>query len=329
MTSFKSGLHERLYAFTQMRTMDILTDTAGWLSPLPDRNQPPVSLRTVNWAPAAGLFETVSRPHGLGDSLAPDLDGSGLSFPMVIVRLLNAVTHAPNGGALNHAGASPGWHLPGAGRLLVSAIVSAGSDRRAHRLRPANLLYTQLHRLSLDFYSGRRVGEIVSRLSSDVTQMRTVLTSNITTLLSQSVSLVGALVIVVTINIHLTLFILGLVPAVVLVAAVFGSRIQKLSTSLQDQLANSTIVAEEGSAGHPRGQEFWTRTPRDGALRQRHAEGLSGVAYGWRAYHSLFATSMMFLGFGSIAAIMWYGGQEVIAGRLTLAMINGFLMYGI
>ncbi len=36
---------------------------------------------------------------------------------------------------------------------------------------------------------------------------------------------------------------------------------------------------------------------------------------------------MMFLRFGSIAAIMWYGGREAIAGRLTLAMINGFLMY--
>src|ERR1017187_2331613 len=45
--------------------------------------------------------------------------------------------------------------------------------------------------------------------------------------------------------------------------------------------------------------------------------------------NSLFATVMMFLGFGSIAAIMWYGGREVIAGRLTLTMINGFLMYSI
>jgi subfamily B ATP-binding cassette protein MsbA len=44
---------------------------------------------------------------------------------------------------------------------------------------------------------------------------------------------------------------------------------------------------------------------------------------------SLFATVMMFLGFGSITAIMWYGGREVIAGRLTLAMISGFLLYGI
>ena len=44
-------------------------------------------------------------------------------------------------------------------------------------------------------------------------------------------------------------------------------------------------------------------------------------------YNSAFSSVMMFLGFGSIAAVMWYGGREVIAGRLTLAMITGFLMY--
>jgi subfamily B ATP-binding cassette protein MsbA len=44
---------------------------------------------------------------------------------------------------------------------------------------------------------------------------------------------------------------------------------------------------------------------------------------------SLFGSVMMFLGFSAIAAIMWYGGREVISGRLTLAMITGFLMYGV
>ena len=46
-------------------------------------------------------------------------------------------------------------------------------------------------------------------------------------------------------------------------------------------------------------------------------------------YNSLFGAVMMFLGFSSVAAIMWYGGREAIAGHLTLAMITGFLMYGI
>src|ERR1017187_323067 len=182
--------------------------------------------------------------------------------------------------------------------------------------------------MALDFYSGRRVGEIVSRLSSDVTQMRTVLTSNVTTLLSQSVSLVGALAIVVTINAHLTLFILALVPAVILVAIVFGRKIQKVSTGVQDQLAESTTVAEEALQGVRVVKSFG----REGHEMERYGNAIRKTfqaSVRMAFSNSLFATVMMFLGFGSIAAIMWYGGREVIAGRLTLAMINGFLMYSI
>ena len=182
--------------------------------------------------------------------------------------------------------------------------------------------------MALDFYSGRRVGEIVSRLSSDVTQMRTVLTSNVTTLLSQSVSLVGALVIVATINAHLTLFILALFPALIGVAAVFGGRIQKISTGLQDQLAESTTVAEEALQGI-RVVKSFGREPHEVERYGQAIRKAFQASIRMAISHSLFASVMMFLGFGSIAAIMWYGGREVIAGRLTLAMINGFLMYGI
>src|SRR5678815_1455852 len=79
--------------------------------------------------------------------------------------------------------------------------------------------------------------------------MRTMLTSNITALLSQLVTLVGSVVIVLTLNTSLTLFILTLVPVLIAVAFGFGRRIQKASTGVQDQLADSTIVAEEGLQG--------------------------------------------------------------------------------
>ena len=64
------------------------------------------------------------------------------------------------------------------------------------------------------------MGEIVSRLSSDVTQMRAMLTTNVTSLLSQLVTLIGAVVIVLTLNANLTMFILGLLPVLILVAFV-------------------------------------------------------------------------------------------------------------
>ena len=293
-----------------------------------DGNPPPVSLKAVNWRRLFAYLKPYRGRMALAMLALLISTGLSLSFPMVIVRLLDTVTHAGGVGALNRLA------LLLVGIFLVQAVFSflqsnllaVIGEHIVCDLRTS--LYTHLHRLSLDFYAGRRVGEIVSRLSSDVTQMRTVLTSNITSLLSQSVSLIGALVIVVTMNAHLTLFILALVPALILVAVVFGRRIQKISTAVQDQLADSTTVAEEALQGirvvKSFGQERY-ETERYGGAIQKTFQAAVRMAVA----HSLFATVMMFLGFGSIAAIMWYGGREVIAGRMTLAMINGFLMYGI
>jgi subfamily B ATP-binding cassette protein MsbA len=252
--------------------------------------------------------------------------GFGLAFPLVIVRLLNSVTQAKSFAPLNNlAFLLVGiFLLQAAFSFFQTYLLAYIGEHIVYDLRTS--LYNHLQQLSLDFYANRRVGDIISRLSSDVTQMRTMLTSNFTTLLSSIVTLVGAIVIVLTLNARLTLFILALVPAVLVVAFLFGSRIQKGSTRIQDQLADSTVVAEEGLQGirvvKSFGREAYETQRYDTAMEKTFRASLQMAVY-----NSAFGSVMMFLGFGSIAAVMWYGGREVIAGRLTLAMITGFLMY--
>jgi subfamily B ATP-binding cassette protein MsbA len=118
------------------------------------------------------------------------------------------------------------------------------------------------------------------------------------------------------------------VPVLLLVAFLFGSRIQKASTRVQDQLADSTVVAEEGLQGIRIVKSFG----REAHETQRYTTAMDETfraSLRMAVYNSLFMAVMMFLGFGSIAALIWYGGREVIAGRLTLAMISGFLIYGV
>ncbi|NTW01675.1 MAG: ATP-binding cassette domain-containing protein, partial [Oscillochloris sp.] len=172
-----------------------------------------------------------------------------------------------------------------------------------------------------------RVGEIVSRLSSDVTQMRTMLTNNLTMMLSQVVTLIGSIVIVLTLNASLTLFILGTTPVLVLVGMVFGRALQRVSTAVQDQLADSTVVAEEGLQGirivKSFGRESYESERYNAAMDRTFRSSLRlGL------YNALFGSLIAFLGFSAITAIIWYGGREVIAGRLSLALISGFLVYG-
>jgi subfamily B ATP-binding cassette protein MsbA len=293
---------------------------------LSNRNEPAISFRSVNWGRLFGYLKPYSGKMTLAILALLVSSGFGLAFPLVIVRLLDSVTKAKSFAPLNNLA----FLL--AGIFLVQAVFSFVQsyllayigEHIVYDLRTS--LYGHLQQLSLDFYANRRVGDIVSRLSSDVTQMRTMLTNNFTTLLSQVISLVGAIVIVLSLNAHLTLFILALIPALLLVAFLFGGRIQKGSTRVQDQLADSTVVAEEGLQGirvvKSFGREAYETKRYDTAMEKTFRASLQMAVY-----NSAFGSVMMFLGFGSIAAVMWYGGREVIAGRLTLAMITGFLMY--
>jgi subfamily B ATP-binding cassette protein MsbA len=189
-------------------------------------------------------------------------------------------------------------------------------------------LYQHLHDLSLDFFANRRVGEIVSRISSDVTQVRSVLTNNITQLLSNLVTLIGAIVIVFLLNPRLVGFVLALALAIVGVAAVFGRRFQRLSTVVQDELANATVAVEEGLQGvrvvKSFAREAYEVERYNGAMRRplRAALRLALV-------RSAFGALMAFLGFSAIAAILWFSGREVLAGRLEFSTISGFLIYAI
>src|SRR6185295_7099801 len=102
----------------------------------------------------------------------------------------------------------------------------------------------------------------------------------------------------------------------------------KGSTDIQDQLADSTVVAEEGLQGirvvKSFGREAFETGRYNVAMEKTFRASLQMAVY-----NSLFGSLMMFLGFSAIAAIVWYGGNEVIAGRLTVSMITGFLIYGI
>ena len=254
--------------------------------------------------------------------------GLGLAFPLIIVRLLDSVTQAQSAAPLNMlAGALIVLFLfEAAASFVQSYLLNYIGERIVYDLRTS--LYEHLQQLSLDFYAARRVGEIVSRLSSDVTQMRGMLTTNIATALSQIVSLVGSIIIVVTLNTHLTLFILALVPVLLIVAFVFGRRIEKISTGVQDQLADSTVVAEESLQGirivKSFGREGYETKRYNAAMEKTFLASLR-----MSVFSSAFSSVMAFLGFSAIAAIVWYGGREVMAGRMTLAMISGFLIYGI
>lgn len=189
-------------------------------------------------------------------------------------------------------------------------------------------VYQHLHELSLRFFTESRTGELISRLSSDVTIVRSVLTNNIATVISQTLMLVGSLVLMVILNWRLTLFILIMAPIVVASAAIVGSRLRKLSSEVQDLQAESTAVAEEALNG-VRIVKAFAREPYEASRYKNLVEKTFGATLKMAIIRSAFGPLVTFLAFASLALILWFGGREVLAGRLSGGSLIAFLVYGI
>ncbi|GIK63085.1 MAG: ABC transporter ATP-binding protein [Chloroflexota bacterium] len=251
-----------------------------------------------------------------------------VGFPLVIVRLLTSVLNDASYSKLNTlAGALTAlFFISAALNFVQTYMLSYIGEKIVFDMRTQ--LYRHLQKLSLEFYANRRVGEIVSRISNDVTKVQNVLTNSVTSLINNLITLVGSIVVVFALNPSLTGFVLGLIVALLFIAIVFGRPFERMSTKVQDELAAATTVAEEGLQNvriiKSFARENYEVNRYETAMQRTFRQSMRLVLL-----RGLFGSTMAFLGFSSIAAILWFGGREVIAGRLTLPEISGFLIYGI
>lgn len=189
-------------------------------------------------------------------------------------------------------------------------------------------LYAHLQTLSLRYYADRRVGELISRLSSDVTVVRTVLTGNIATVLQQALTLAGAVVIMFWLNWRLTLFIIVMMPLVVIVGTVLGRAIQRTSTRVQDEIAGATVVAEEVFQNIREVKSF-VREQYEISRFNSAIEVAFRAAVKLLTVRSVFGPIIAFIAFSGLSLILWFGGREVLDGRLTAGELIAFLIYGL
>lgn len=189
-------------------------------------------------------------------------------------------------------------------------------------------LYVHLQAMSLKFFTERRVGELVSRISSDVTMMRNALVNSASTLMQQTLVMVGAIVVMFILNWRLTMFIVGLIPVVVLIGFAFGYYLRRISTEVQDELAGATTIVEEALQGIREVKSF----VRESYEIERHNSAVMrafGAAVRLLRIRSVFGPMVAFMGFGGLSLILWFGGREVLEGRLSGGQLIAFLVYGL
>ncbi|MEO5883913.1 MAG: ABC transporter transmembrane domain-containing protein, partial [Candidatus Limnocylindrales bacterium] len=209
-------------------------------------------IRGFGGVPWARLFSYL-RPHWRPFAIAlvglVIASALGLAFPLIIAGITTEVVAGGDGDGLDRLilmliGL---FSVQAVGSFLQTYLLGVVGERVVAQLRGE--LFGRLITLSLDFHSAHRVGELVSRLSSDVTLVRTMLTQTVTSLLSSVIGLVGSVIILFTLSPTLLFVVLLLAPALIVVAVVFGRPLQRVSTQVQDTIARSTTTAEEALSG--------------------------------------------------------------------------------
>ncbi len=189
-------------------------------------------------------------------------------------------------------------------------------------------LFNHIQSLSLRFFQARRVGEIISRMSNDISVIQKALVSIPVAVLRQTITLVGGLAIVFYLNWKLSGLILLVLPPLMLFARIFGKRLRNLAGQVQDQLARTMVVLEEVISSIKVVKSY----NREEYEKKRFEEGIES-AFDAEVkkvkVSAFFGPFVLFLTFLVSALLIWYGGRQVMTGTTTPGELAAFFLYAI
>lgn len=206
-------------------------------------------------------------------------------------------------------------------RVWLFALVS---ERSMRDIRMS--LYARLVRLPMSFFDKRRTGELISRITSDVSQLQDTFSTTLAELFRQVITLVAGVAFLLFNTPKLTLFMLGTFPVLVLFAMVFGRFIRRLSKKTQDELAAANVIVEETLQSIVTVKSFVGEAYESA----RYGNGLGkvvGVALTTAKYRGAFISFIIFALFGGIVGVMWYGASLVASGEMSVGELVSFVLY--
>ncbi len=189
-------------------------------------------------------------------------------------------------------------------------------------------VFAHVSTLSANFYDVNQSGEIVSRLTADTTQLKSVVGSTASTALRNTIMCIGAMGMMIYTSPQLSALVLVALPIIVFPLMGFGRSVRQRSRAAQDRLAAASSYAGEAIAAARIVQAFNNQhiaRDRYGAAVESAFEA-ARYSTRSRAYLTGFAITMVF---GSVVGVLWYGAQNVMNGTMTPGTLGQFLLYSV
>lgn len=216
--------------------------------------------------------------------------------------------------------------------LVAQAIVSFFrvvifvnvTEKTLASLRQAT--YQHLIKLPFSFFNQKRVGELNSRISSDISLLQETFTTTLAEFIRQLVIIFGGIGILIYTSPKLTLFMLAIVPVVVIIAVFFGRFIRRFSKEVQNQVAESNTIVEETLQGIFNVKAFANEFLEMARYKTKTDEAAQiGMKSG--KYRGAFSSFIILGLFGAIVAVIWQGVNLIAAGELAIGELFSFVIY--
>tara|TARA_B100000886_G_C20404632_1_gene484157 strand:- start:286 stop:1854 length:1569 start_codon:yes stop_codon:yes gene_type:complete len=188
--------------------------------------------------------------------------------------------------------------------------------------------YAHLIKLPMNFFSKRRVGELNSRIASDISLLQETFTTDLAEFLRQVLIIIGGIVFLSLTSVELTLFMLAIIPAMMLAAVFFGRYIKQFSKQVQEKVAESNTIIEETLQGISNVKAFTNEFFEIKRYTKKTNEVMQIAKKGGR-YRGAFASFIIFCLFGSIVAVIWYGVLMINSNELSIGELFTFILYSV
>ncbi len=184
--------------------------------------------------------------------------------------------------------------------------------------------------LSMDtvFFETTRTGDLLSRLTTDTTLLQNVVGSSVSQFLRNSLLFIGGLVMLLITSIRLTEYVFLMLPLVVIPILMIGRRVRAMSRATQNKVADLSSQAEEAINAirtiHAMALEDAESTRYSNLVEDTLRTALSRIRL-----RALLTALVICLVFGGIITVLYTGGQDVIAGRLSSGDLSAFIFYAV
>jgi ATP-binding cassette subfamily B protein len=214
-----------------------------------------------------------------------------------------------------------------AGSVLLRAyLLNWLGERVVADVRQA--VFSRVLGLDVGFFETTRTGEIISRLTSDTALLQVVVGSTLAVALRTGLLVAGGITMLAVTSPKLTGLVLVGTPLVVVPLWLLGYRVRRLSRASQDRIADIGAFVDEVLHGIRTVQAFC----HEAIDRQRHRERVESAfttAVRRARLGALMSATAILFTFGAVGVVLWIGGQEVLAGRLSGGELSAFVFYAV